>query len=70
MAIINSQGGTDEYGVDTSLCFSCPIISNRRGEWTKVKGLNISERVRAGIAANIAELEAERDAVKHLLKRL
>lgn len=70
MAIMNSQGGTDEYGVDTSLCFSYPIISNRRGEWTKVKGLNISERVRAGIAANIAELKAERDAVKHLLKRL
>ncbi len=67
MAVINSKGGRDEYGVDTSLCYSFPIISNKKGTWTKVSGLEISDFVRAGLEANEAELKAERDAVRHLL---
>lgn len=67
MAVINSKGGRDEYGVDTSLCFSFPIISNKKGTWTKVSGLDVNDFVRAGLEANEAELKAERDAVRHLL---
>ena len=67
MAVMNSQGGVDEYGVDRSLCFSFPIACNRQGKWFKVKGLEISDRVRAGIKKNVEELKAERDAVRHLL---
>jgi malate dehydrogenase len=68
MAVISSQGGRDEYGIDTSLCFSYPIISGKKGNWSKVKGLELSEYVVAGLKANQAELIAERDAVRHLLK--
>jgi malate dehydrogenase len=67
MAVMDSRGGTDEYGVDTSLCFSYPIACDRKGHWKKVSGLDVSERVRKGIQANIDELKAERDAVRHLL---
>lgn len=67
MAVMDSQGGVDEYGIDTSLCFSYPVVCGSGGQWTKVKGLEVSERVRRGIQANVDELKAERDAVRHLL---
>jgi malate dehydrogenase len=67
MAVMSSTGGVDEYGVDTSLCFSYPIACNRPGNWLKVQGLEVSDRVKEGIKKNVEELKAERDAVRHLL---
>jgi malate dehydrogenase len=67
MAVINSNGGIDEYGVDTSLCFSYPVVSNRNGEWKKVSGIELTEELERGIQENVNELKAERDAVRHLL---
>lgn len=67
MAVINSNGGIDEYGVDTSLCFSYPIVCNSNGQWRKVTGIEINDHIRKGIKKNVAELQAERDAVRSLL---
>jgi malate dehydrogenase len=70
MAVIGGNarvGGQDEYGIDTSLCFSYPVMSDGKGNWSKVKGLELNDYVRAGLKANEAELIAERDAVRHLL---
>ena len=69
MAVIDSKGGVDEYGVDTSLCFSYPVLCNSKGVWTKVRGLPVSEATQASIRKNVEELKGERDAVRHLLSR-
>jgi malate dehydrogenase len=67
MAVMDSKGGIDEYCVDRDLCFSFPLACNKQGKWSKVKGLEVSDRVREGIKKNVEELKAERDAVRHLL---
>jgi len=54
-----------EYGVPAGLVSSFPAVSVA-GEWRVVEGLECSDAVRAGIAASVAELAAERDAVRAL----
>jgi malate dehydrogenase len=54
-----------EYGVPEGLVCSFPVISTR-GAWSVVPGLEPAESTRARIDASVAELEAERDAVRAL----
>lgn len=54
-----------EYGVPAGLVSSFPAVSVE-GEWRVVEGLELSEYVRTGVAASLAELAAERDAVRAL----
>ena len=54
-----------EYGVPAGLVSSVPATSEG-GEWRVVEGLEQSDVVRAGVAASVAELIAERDAVRAL----
>ena len=68
IAVMDSVGGIDGYGIDTSLCFSYPVVCDKTGKWTKVTGLPMTEYLEKGLKANVAELSAERDAVRHLLK--
>ncbi|AYF97471.1 malate dehydrogenase [Protaetiibacter intestinalis] len=56
---------TGLYGVPAGLVSSFPATS-AGGEWQVVEGLELSDAVRAGIAASAAELVAERDAVRAL----
>ncbi|HJQ76881.1 MAG TPA: malate dehydrogenase [Acidimicrobiia bacterium] len=53
------------YGVPEGLVSSFPCVV-RDGEWRIVPGLEIDEYSRKKIDASIAELEAERDAVREL----
>ena len=68
MAVIDSKGGIDGYGIDTSLCFSYPVVCDKKGKWTKVTHLPMTENLEKGLKLNVQELQAERDAVRHLLK--
>jgi malate dehydrogenase len=54
-----------EYGVPAGLVSSFPARSID-GEWRVVEGLELSDAVRTGIAASVAELATERDAVHAL----
>jgi len=54
-----------EYGVPAGLVSSFPAVSVD-GEWRVVEGLELSDSVRAGLDASVAELTAERDAVRSL----
>jgi len=54
-----------QYGVPAGLVSSFPAVSVD-GEWRVVEGLGLSDAVRAGVAASVAELAAERDAVRAL----
>lgn len=54
------------YGVDEGLVFGFPTISVD-GQWQIVPDLEISDFQRERIQANVAELRAEREAVKDLL---
>ncbi|PZQ90572.1 MAG: malate dehydrogenase [Leifsonia xyli] len=54
-----------EYGVAAGLVSSVPATSVG-GEWRVVEGLELSDVVRTGLAASVAELAAERDAVRAL----
>jgi malate dehydrogenase len=54
-----------EYGVPAGLVSSFPAVSVG-GEWRVVEGLELSDSVRAGLDASVAELTAERDAVRSL----
>jgi len=54
-----------EYGVPAGLVSSLPAVSVD-GEWRVVEGLELSDSVRAGLDASVAELTAERDAVRSL----
>ncbi|GAA4830450.1 malate dehydrogenase [Luteimicrobium xylanilyticum] len=65
-----SQG---EYGVPEGLVCSFPVISDGGpalgpdvARWSVVEGLELSELSRARIDASVAELEAEREAVRAL----
>ncbi|MCF1693586.1 malate dehydrogenase [Corynebacterium argentoratense] len=51
------------YGVPEGLVFGFPTVS-RNGKWEIVQGLELTDFQRERIAANVAELESERDAVK------
>ena len=61
-AALPSRG---EYGVPAGLVSSFPVESVD-GSWRVVEGLELSDAVRAGIAISVAELAAERDAVRAL----
>jgi malate dehydrogenase len=54
-----------EYGVPEGLVSSFPTTSVD-GAWRVVEGLELSDAVRAGLDASVAELAAERDAVRAL----
>jgi malate dehydrogenase len=56
---------TGDYGVPRGLVSSFPATS-AGGEWSIVPGLHLPERTRARLDASIAELEAEREAVRGL----
>lgn len=61
-AAVVSRG---EYGVPEGLVCSFPCVSDGDG-YRVVEGLSLDERARARIAASVAELVAERDAVRAL----
>lgn len=61
-AAVVSRG---EYGVPGGLISSFPVVS-RDGGWEIVEGLEIDAFSRERIDASVAELEAERDAVRQL----
>ncbi|MDO4929063.1 MAG: malate dehydrogenase [Corynebacterium sp.] len=63
-AAIPSDGS---YGVPEGLIFGFPTIA-RDGRWEIVPDLELSDFQQARIAANVAELEAEREAVRDLLQ--
>lgn len=54
------------YDVPEGLVFGFPTVA-REGRWEIVEGLELSDFQRERIAANVAELQAEREAVAHLL---
>ncbi|EOM75452.1 malate dehydrogenase [Rhodococcus rhodnii] len=54
-----------EYGVPEGLVCSFPATSDG-GDWKVVEGLDLGEFARARIDASVAELVAERDAVREL----
>ncbi|QPK78664.1 malate dehydrogenase [Corynebacterium lizhenjunii] len=54
------------YGVEEGLVCGFPTVA-RDGRWHIVQGLELSEFQQERIAASVAELQAERDAVAHLL---
>ncbi|WP_418277744.1 malate dehydrogenase [Isoptericola jiangsuensis] len=54
-----------EYGVPEGLVSSFPVTSSG-GDWQIVEGLEIDSFSRERIDASVAELEAERDAVREL----
>ena len=61
-AAVVSRG---EYGVPEGLVCSFPVISDGAG-YRIVEGLDLDERSRARFEASVAELEAERTAVREL----
>lgn len=63
-AAIPSPGA---YGIPEGLIAGLPTVS-RGGEWEVIADLELSDFQRERIAANVAELQAERDAVAALLQ--
>ena len=61
-AAVVSRG---EYGVPEGLVCSFPVTSDGTG-YRVVEGLTLEERSRQRIDASVAELVAERDAVRQL----
>lgn len=53
------------YGIPEGIICSFPAVS-RGGAWEIVQGLDIAADARAKIDASVAELVAERDAVREL----
>ncbi|GAA4975894.1 malate dehydrogenase [Kineococcus glutinatus] len=53
------------YGVPEGLVCSFPVTT-RGGEWEVVPGLRLDAAARAGLERSVAELEAEREAVRAL----
>ncbi|MFC4995148.1 malate dehydrogenase [Rubritalea tangerina] len=56
-----------EYGIEAGLIASMPIRTEDGKSWSVVEGVELSEYSREKIDASVAELQGERDAVKHLL---
>ncbi len=63
-AAVPSDGS---YGVPEGLIFGLPTVS-RNGKWEVIEGLELNDFQRERIAANVKELQEERDAVAELLK--
>ncbi|AZA08665.1 malate dehydrogenase [Corynebacterium pseudopelargi] len=63
-AAIPSDGS---YGVPEGLIFGLPTVA-RDGKWEVVEGLELNDFQRERIAANVKELQEEREAVAELLK--
>ena len=61
-AAVLSRG---EYGVPEGLYSSFPVTSDGSG-YRIVEGLDLDDRARSRIDASVAELVAERDAVREL----
>jgi malate dehydrogenase len=57
---------TGEYGVPEGLICSFPVSSAAGGGYRVIEGLSVDDRARARIDASVAELIAERDAVRDL----
>lgn len=57
---------TGAYGIPEGLVFGVPVTA-QNGEWQPVEGLELNDFQRERIAANVTELQAEREAVAHLL---
>ena len=56
-----------EYGVPEGLVCSFPVRSQGEGDgYEVVEGLDLDDRARSRIEASVAELVAERDAVRDL----
>ena len=55
------------YGIPAGLIYSFPLVSKGNAAWSIVAGLPIDDEARARLDASVAELVAERDAVKDLL---
>lgn len=55
------------YGIPEGLITGLPTVS-RDGAWEVITGLELNDFQRERIAANVTELQAERDAVADLLK--
>ena len=51
------------YGVPEGMVFGFPCITKPDGTYEIVKGLELSDEVRAGIAKNVADLQGEQAAV-------
>jgi malate dehydrogenase len=63
-AAVVSRG---EYGVPEGIVCSFPVRSHGEGDgYEVVEGLDLDDRARARLAASVAELVAERDAVRAL----
>lgn len=56
---------TGAYGIPEGLVAGVPVTS-AGGSWQVVEGLDLSPRVQEKLAATIADLEGERDAVREL----
>ena len=55
------------YGIDAGLIASMPIRTEDGVSWTVVEGVEVNAFSRAKIDASVAELNSEKEAVKHLL---
>ncbi|HYC76413.1 MAG TPA: malate dehydrogenase [Planctomycetota bacterium] len=55
------------YGVPEGLIFSFPVVSDGKGGWSIVKGLELNAFLKERLAATVKELEGERDVVKALV---
>ena len=51
------------YAVPEGMVFGFPCITKPDGTYEIVKGLELSDEVRAGIAKNVADLQGEQAAV-------
>ena len=58
---------TGSYGIDAGLIASMPIRTEDGVNWTVVEGVEVNDFSRAKIDASVAELNSEKEAVKHLL---
>ena len=58
---------TGAYGVAEGIIFGLPTVA-KNGKWEVVEGLELSDFQKDRIAANVKELQEEREAVADLLK--
>lgn len=58
---------TGSYGIAAGLIASMPIRTEDGVHWSVVEGVAVNDFSRAKIDASVAELNAEKEAVKHLL---
>jgi malate dehydrogenase len=55
------------YGVPEGLVNSFPVRADGKGGWEIVAGLEMNAFLKEKLAASVAELQAEREIVKHLV---